>query len=171
MNPDPSPDLLTTSDLAEFIRGHGIQAEILHLPVETPTVEAAAQALGTSPDRIVKSLLFLVDRSPVLVIARGMSLVSRRRLASQFHLSPKRVKLADPGTTLATTGYPVGALPPFGHASPLPTLLDLQVLAGDEVFAGGGSAFALLRVRAQEIARVTCATTLDLVEREESPGP
>jgi prolyl-tRNA editing enzyme YbaK/EbsC (Cys-tRNA(Pro) deacylase) len=49
-------------------------------------------------------------------------------------------------------------------------LLDRQVLTHDEVFAGGGSDRALLRVHAEEIARVTCATTLDLVDMETSPG-
>jgi prolyl-tRNA editing enzyme YbaK/EbsC (Cys-tRNA(Pro) deacylase) len=48
-------------------------------------------------------------------------------------------------------------------------LLDRQVLASGEVFAGGGSTHTLLRVRADEIARVTGATMLDLIETETHP--
>jgi len=167
---DPRSLPLTPDDLAAFIERRGVRAEILHLPVETPTVEDAARAVGTHPDRIVKSLLFLVDRSPTLVIACGASPVSRRRMAAHFHMSPKRIKLADPEATLSASGYPVGALPPFGHRQPLPTLIDLRVLAQDEVFAGGGSIRSLLRIGAQELARVTQATALDLVEESAADG-
>jgi prolyl-tRNA editing enzyme YbaK/EbsC (Cys-tRNA(Pro) deacylase) len=162
---------LTSDDLAAFITQRGISAEILHLPVETPTVEDAARAVGTEPDRIVKSLLFLIDGSPALVIACGSSLVSRRRLAAHFRVSPKRVKLAAPEAALLASGYPVGALPPFGHRDQLPTLIDRRVVAQKEVYAGGGSIRALLRIGSQELARVTQATMLDLVEEEETEGP
>lgn len=155
---------LTPDDLAAFIERHHVRAEILHLQQETPTVDDAARAVGANPDRIVKSLVFLIDSAPTLVIACGANLVSRRRLAAHFGVSVKRVKLADPTTTLAASGYPVGALPPFGHRQSLPTLIDRRVLIHDEVYAGGGSIHALLRIQAQEIARITQATALDLVE-------
>src|SRR3989304_124734 len=100
LSPPPPPDAR-----AAFIERRGVRAEILHLPVETPTVEDAARAVGTHPDRIVKSLLFLVDRSPTLVIACGASPVSRRRVAAHFHLRPKRIKPADPEATLSASGY------------------------------------------------------------------
>jgi prolyl-tRNA editing enzyme YbaK/EbsC (Cys-tRNA(Pro) deacylase) len=155
---------LTSDDLDRFLRQGGIQGEILHLPMATPTVEEAARAVKASPDQIVKSILFLIDGAPALVIACGSNLISRRRLADHFHLSPKRVRLADPQATLAASGYPVGALPPFGHRQPLRTLIDRRVLTRGEVFAGGGSLHALLRIQAQEIARVSQATPLDVVE-------
>jgi prolyl-tRNA editing enzyme YbaK/EbsC (Cys-tRNA(Pro) deacylase) len=161
---------LTSDDLAAFIRRFGISAEILHLPVATPTVEDAARAVGTEPDRIVKSLLFLVDGSPALVIACGPSLVSRRRLAAHFGVSPKRVKLATPEVALLASGYPVGALPPFGHREQLPTLIDRRVVLQQQVYAGGGSIRALLRIGSQELARVTRATMLDLVEENGTVG-
>jgi prolyl-tRNA editing enzyme YbaK/EbsC (Cys-tRNA(Pro) deacylase) len=164
VTPSNSHRPLTPEDLAAFIEQRGIEAEILRLPVDTPTVEDAARAMGTTPDQIVKSLLFLIDGSPTLVIACGPNLISRRRLAAYFRLSPKRIKLANPEATFAASGYAVGALPPFGHRQLLPTLIDRQVLARGRVFAGGGAIRALLRIQAQEIARVTQATPLDLVE-------
>lgn len=164
MTSDDRSRPLTSDDLDAFIAQRGISAEILHLPVETPTVEDAARAVGTEPGRIVKSLLFLIDGSPALVIACGSSLVSRRRLATHFAISPKRVKLATPEAALLASGYAVGALPPFGHREQLPTLIDRRVVAQDQVYAGGGSIRALLRIGSQELARVTGATVLDLVE-------
>ncbi len=160
----PDERALTSDDLDRFLRQRGIEGEILRLTAATPTVEEAARAVKASPGQIVKSILFLIDGAPALVIACGRNLISRRRLADHFHLSPKRIRLADPEATLAASGYAVGALPPFGHRQPLPTLIDRRVLRRGEVFAGGGSLHALLRIQAQEIARASQATALDLVE-------
>ncbi len=167
--PSPLNRILDTTDLQQFLDLHQAQAEILHLPVETPTVEAAARAVGTRPQSIVKSLLFLVDGRPVLVIACGPQRVAASAVAQHFGLSPKRVRLAGPQTVLEATGYPIGALPPFGHRRPLPTLLDRHVLEHDQVFAGGGSFTSLVRLAPGELLRLTGAQTLDLQPHADVP--
>jgi prolyl-tRNA editing enzyme YbaK/EbsC (Cys-tRNA(Pro) deacylase) len=75
----------------------------------------------------------------------------------------KKVKLADPERVLNETGYPVGGMPPFGHRSPLPTLLDRRALEKELVFAGGGSDRTLLRISPEEILRAAQAKVLDLL--------
>ncbi len=62
----------------------------------------------------------------------------------------------------AATGYPVGAVPPFGHPEPLPTFIDRKVLVLTEAYAGGGAIDTLVKVSPQEIARVTQAEIIDL---------
>jgi prolyl-tRNA editing enzyme YbaK/EbsC (Cys-tRNA(Pro) deacylase) len=124
--------------------------------------------MGTTVDRIVKSLLFLVDRAdgslqPVLVIATGTSRVDYKLVAAYLGVSRKRVKLADAASVQTFTGYPVGAVPPFGHLSPLQTLIDRRVLAQPEVYAGGGAADALLRIAPAEILRAARAATVDVI--------
>ncbi|MEW6569051.1 MAG: YbaK/EbsC family protein [Chloroflexota bacterium] len=158
--------MLDTSDLARFLEAHRLEAEIVRLPVDTPTVEAAARAVGAVPGRIVKSLLFLVDGQPVVVIACGNQRIEARAVATHFGLGRKRVRLAGPQAVLDATGYPVGALPPFGHRQPLPTLIDRRVLEHDVVYAGGGSIDALLRVASADIVRLTRATPLDLTSAQ-----
>jgi prolyl-tRNA editing enzyme YbaK/EbsC (Cys-tRNA(Pro) deacylase) len=116
---------------------HAIAGEILHLDVPTPTVETAAEAVGAHPDQIVKSVLFLIDGSPVLAVAYGIAHIERRGIADRYNVGRKRVKLADAETVLQFTGYPAGAVPPFGHPRPLRTLLDPGVLEYEQVYAGG----------------------------------
>ena len=153
---------LGVHELSEYIQEQGIQGEILHLSVPTPTVEAAAQAVNTSPEQIIKSILFLVDDLPVLAIASGKSIIDRRAIADLFHVGKKRVKLASPEMVLEISGYEVGAMPPFGHRQPLTTLIDRRVLDSTESYAGGGSENALIRLDPQEILRATNARILDL---------
>jgi len=153
---------LTPTDLAHYIRERGIAAELIPMSVETPTVPAAAAALGVQPAQIVKSLLFLIREQPVLVIACGDSPVDRRALAGRFGVGKKQVKLADAETVLARAGYAVGGVPPFGHRQPAPVLLDRSVQAWDVIYGGGGDDRTLLRITPDELVRVTAAEWIDL---------
>lgn len=154
---------LGPTDLEAYMQENDIPGEILHLDVPTPTVAAAAQAVGTQPERIVKSILFLVAGLPVLAITCGQIYVDRRALAGVYSVGRKKVKLANPETVLKETGFEVGAMPPFGHRDPLPTWIDERVLEQPEVFAGGGAENALVRLAPADIVHVTQARVLDLL--------
>jgi prolyl-tRNA editing enzyme YbaK/EbsC (Cys-tRNA(Pro) deacylase) len=154
--------LLTPTDLADYIAREGIAAEQVSMTVETPTVSAAAAALGVEPAQIIKSLLFLVRGEPLLVIACGDAAVDRRVLADRFGLGKKQIKLASPETVLAFLGYPVGGVPPFGHATAVPVLLDRAVRIWETVYGGGGDDRTLLRITPEELARVTKSEWIDL---------
>jgi prolyl-tRNA editing enzyme YbaK/EbsC (Cys-tRNA(Pro) deacylase) len=156
--------MLGVDDLAGYMNVHGIQGEILHLNVPTPTVEAAALAVSALPEQIIKSILFVVDGQPVLAVACGKTSIGRRAIADLYGVGKKRVRLAAPEMVLEISGYEVGAMPPFGHRQPLTTLIDLRVLDSSESYAGGGAENALVRLNPQEILRVTEAKVLDLLE-------
>ena len=152
----------TPTDLANFIARSGIAAELVPMDVETPTVPAAAAALGVAPPQIIKSLLFLVRDAPVLVIACGDATVDRRVLGDRFGVGKKQIKLAGADEVLAILGYPVGGVPPFGHTDAVPVLLDRSVFAWDAVYGGGGDDHTLLRIAPEELVRVTKAERIEL---------
>ena len=158
MNP-----VLKPIDIQNYMDGHGIVGEILLLDVPTPTVEAAALAVGSAPQQIVKSILFMVVDDPVMAIACGTDRVDRRVIAALYGVGRKKVKLASPETVLEASGYEVGAMPPFAHRRPLTTLLDPRVLEQPVVYAGGGAENALLRLSPQDILEVTNAKVMDLI--------
>jgi prolyl-tRNA editing enzyme YbaK/EbsC (Cys-tRNA(Pro) deacylase) len=154
----------TPEDLQHYLDEAGIVGKIVYLDVPTPTVEAAAQAVGTSPDRIIKSVLFLVNReTPVLAIANGTSHIDSRAIAGRFGVGRKRVKLADAPTVQHFTGYPAGAVPPFGHATQMDTLVDPAVLEHTRVYGGGGSGSALLHFDPRDLLRVSGAVVVSLI--------
>ena len=154
---------LQPADLAIFMQENNIPGEILSLEVPTPTVEDAAQAVGTSPENIVKSILFRINDGFILAITCGPAHIERRAIAAYFKVGRKKIKLADPGKVLQETGYQVGAMPPFGHHTPLPTLIDKRVLEKDQVYAGGGSDQALMRIKPEVILAASGAQVLDLL--------
>lgn len=147
--------MLTPPDLQTYIDQAHIEATLVPMALETPTVPAAAAALGVEPAQIVKTLLFLVRGEPLLVIASGATLVDRRPLAGRYDVGKKQIRLAEPETVLRLTGYPVGGVPPLGHPAPIPALLDEAIRAWTVVYGGGGDDHTLLRITVDELARVT----------------
>ena len=154
--------ILNEKDVLDYMSKEGIQGRLVPLSVLTETVEAAAAALGISTERIVKSLLFLVDGRPVLVISCGRDRIDRRPLAEQFGVGRKRIKLADAEAVKALTGYEVGAVPPFAHREKLQVIVDRSILDHNIVYAGGGTRDCLLEISPEEIIGSTGAMILDV---------
>ena len=158
------PDQLTGADLQQFIDAHGIAATILPLDAHTATVSDAARALNVAAAQIIKSLVFLNDGHPLLVINNGLARVDRKKLAGFLGVGRKRVKFASADQALEMTGYVVGSMPPFGHRLKLTTLVDPAVTTLEVVYGGGGDLDAMLRVTPKELLRVTAAQVVSLSE-------
>ncbi len=155
--------VLTVADLREYIRVQNIPAEIVHPPAATPTVPAAAQAMGVNSDAIIKSVLFIIQRTePLLVIANGERWIDQRLIADRLGIGKKQVRIASPDQVLAQTGYPVGGVPPFGHLQPLPTWIDPAVLEQGMIYGGGGDDSVLLRMRAADLLSAAAAEVVSV---------
>ena len=146
--------MLDSQHLNTFINAHNIAAEIVPLAMETPTVPAAAVALGISTEQIVKSILFWVNGEPLLVIANGTARIDYKKLADYLGVSRRRVKLATAEQVLAIAGFMVGTVPPFGHKRPFNTIVETAVYDQTIIYGGGGDMHALLRVSTVELKRV-----------------
>ena len=149
--------MLTSQDLQQFIDQNQIAAEILPMEQGTPTVPDAAWALGVEEDQIIKSLVFVVDGHPTLVITNGTRKVDNRLVARHYGGGRKRAKMSRAEQALETTGYVVGGMPPFGHRTRLRTIVDPRVVDQQEIFGGGGEIDAMLRLTSEELLRVTGA--------------
>ena len=130
-----------------------------------PTVAAAAEAVNVKPEQIIKSVLFLANGSPVLVVTNGLTRINRKPLGAVLGMSRRRVKIASAEQVQAITGYAVGAVPPFGHLTRLPTLLDAGVLIESTIYGGGGENNALMRLTTDELQRVIEGDVVDIADR------
>lgn len=75
--------VMAVEKVKEYFRGTGI--EVIELPESSATVELAAEALHTEPDQIAKTLSFLVDGKPVLIVMAGMARVDNHKYKEYFH--------------------------------------------------------------------------------------
>ena len=83
----------------------GLTGKVIELPVEARTSQQAADALGVAVGQIAKSLVFTMNKSPLLVIASGANRVDERKLGT---IAGGKVRRADPETVKQATGYTIG---------------------------------------------------------------
>jgi prolyl-tRNA editing enzyme YbaK/EbsC (Cys-tRNA(Pro) deacylase) len=129
---------------------------VREFPQGTRTAADAAAAIGCEVGAICKSLVFRVGDEPLLVIASGANRVDEARFGA--------VK-ADAAFVREHTGYAIGGVPPYGHARPLRTIVDEDLLAYATVWAAAGTPSSVFPLAPDELVRRTGAS----VERV-SPG-
>ncbi len=159
---------LTPRNLQAYLENFSIPAEIVYPGVPTPTVAAAAQALGVQPDQIVKTVIFLVQGRPFVVYACGTRRVDAGRLADRLNVNRDAVKLANPDEVLELSGYQVGTVPPVGLKTPMSAYMDPAVLAQDVIYAGGGGIDALLRMSPEVLLRASRAEVAPMLEADQN---
>lgn len=139
----------------------GLPAEIIEFSESTRTAEEAAAAVHTTVGQIVKSLVFLVDGKPVLALVSGSNRLDSAKLAE---IAGGKVTRADAATVRTATGYAIGGVPPIGHAAPLPTYIDQDLLNYPIVWAAAGTPNTVFSIVPSELVRITGATMADLAE-------
>src|SRR5262249_37619640 len=129
------------------LEGAGINARVIELPQSTRTAAEAAQACGCEVAQIIKSLVFVDgDGHAVLVLASGANRVNEKRLGLQ-KTPPEFVR--------EKTGYAIGGVPPLGHATPLRTLIDKDLLRFERVWAAAGTPNTVFEMRTADLPRMT----------------
>jgi prolyl-tRNA editing enzyme YbaK/EbsC (Cys-tRNA(Pro) deacylase) len=144
------------------LRERGIDAAIIEFPESTRTAEEAARAVGTTVERIVKSLVFIAGDGPVLALVSGGNRADLARLSSILGVPVRR---ADAAEVRATTGFAIGGVAPIGHTSALPVLLDADLLQFDRVYAAAGTPYAVFPIDPATLVRITGARVLDFKEQ------
>ena len=150
------------------LRGANLVVEIQEFADSTRTADEAAAAVGSTVGQIVKSLVFLAGEEPILVLVSGANRADTDKLA---RVAGARIRRADADTVRRATGFAIGGVPPLGHAAPLRTYLDRDLLRYDTVWAAAGTPNAVFAIAPGELARVAGAEAVDLaVERDGERG-
>lgn len=137
----------------------GAAATVQELAASTRTSVEAAAVLGTTMAQIAKTLVFLVDGRPVLVIASGANRVSLEKLSAALGGPVTR---ADADAVKQHTGFPIGGVAPVGHTSPLRILLDRDLFLYPELWAAAGTPHAVFRTHPAELERITGGEVADV---------
>lgn len=145
--------VVTVTRFAEWLATNGFGIEVRAFPQGTRTAADAARAVGCELGQIVKSLVFVAGGRPVVVLVSGANRLDERRLGG---VAGEPVAKADAETARAATGYAIGGVPPFGHATELAVYMDEDLLAYPVVWAAAGrpdSVFEIEPARLRELSR------------------
>lgn len=117
----------------------GLDIDVVTFPEGTRTADDAARAVGCDVAQIVKSLVFVVGDEPVLALVAGSNRLNETKLAAATGTADGEVRRATADEVRAATGFSVGGVPPFGHATSLRCVVDADLLEHDVVWAAAGT--------------------------------
>ena len=132
---------------------------IKHFPQGTRTAVDAAAAVGCELGQIVKSLVFVAAGRPVVALVSGANRLDERRLAT---VAGDPVTKADAETARAATGYSIGGVPPFGHATSVPVFMDRDLMTFAVVWAAAGRPDSVFEIEPSRLRELSNATVADL---------
>lgn len=139
----------------------GIQIQFFE--TSTATSQEAADSIGTALGSIVKSLVFMVEDKPVVVLAAGDQKVDSRKLSTRFNVGRKKVKIATVEQCLEYVGYLPGGVPPLGHRQSVPVLIDQSLKRFEKVYAAAGAPNAIFPVALTQLIDISQAELADVI--------
>lgn len=146
--------------VVEAARERGLDIRPRTFPDGTKTAQDAAAAIGVDVGQIVKSLIFAVDGEVVLAYVSGANQLDESKLAAAAGgLKCARV---DADTVRAATGFPIGGVPPFGHATHLRVFIDPDLLDWDEVWAAAGTWHDVFGIEPHRLVEASDGVVTDL---------
>ena len=143
------------------LSARGYRGKIVMFDGSTRTSAEAAAAIGTTVAQIAKSIIFTLGNAGVLVVASGTNRVSTTKVNA---ILGAEVRRADADAVKRLTGYPIGGVPPLGHATEMTILIDEDLLEFDEVWGAGGTPNAVFPIAPGDLVRMTEGEVADIRE-------
>jgi prolyl-tRNA editing enzyme YbaK/EbsC (Cys-tRNA(Pro) deacylase) len=141
----------------------GLTVEPVRFPEGTKTAVDAANAIGCDVGQIVKSLIFAVDGEVVLAYVSGANQLDEAKLADAAGgLKCSRV---DADAVRTATGFPIGGVPPFGHATELRVFVDPDLLQYDAVWAAAGTWHDVFSLTPSQLVAASGGVVVELARR------
>jgi prolyl-tRNA editing enzyme YbaK/EbsC (Cys-tRNA(Pro) deacylase) len=159
---------LSPKDVQAALDALQIDTQIRFFETPTATSQQAADNIGCQLGQIVKSICFLVENQPIIVLTSGDQKVDDRKLAAIYNVGRKKVKAADAVQLVEIYGYEPGSVPPFGHRSKIPTYIDQTLSRFDIIYAAGGAHNAIFPITLAQLHPATGGTLTDVVREQDA---
>lgn len=133
-----------------YFREYGMEERIQEFDVSSATVELAAAALHCEPQRIAKTLSFMVDGHGVLVVAAGDAKIDNHKYKAQFGTKAKMLSTEEVETLV---GHRVGGVCPFAVNQGVKVYLDVSLKRFETVFPACGSSNSAIELTIEELEK------------------
>lgn len=142
--------------------------EIRFFDASTATSQLAADQIGCELGQIAKSIVFLVEDRPVVVVTSGDQRVDDRKIAAHFEVTRKRVRTANAGECVAVTGYAPGGVPPIAHRrTDITVFVDRSLARYPQIFAAAGAPNAIMPMTVERLVQLSGGSLIDFAKSVE----
>jgi prolyl-tRNA editing enzyme YbaK/EbsC (Cys-tRNA(Pro) deacylase) len=146
----------TAQKVQDLLTARGFECSVIEFTESTRTAQEAADRAGCLLGQITKSLIFKGKQTgkPILVLTSGANRVNEK-LISEYAGEP--IARADADFVRDVTGFAIGGVPPVGHAQPMETYLDEDLLQYPTVWAAAGTPNAIFELTPGALLEMTSA--------------
>ena len=134
----------------EYLKKYGIDNRIVELDESSATVELAAKALNTKPERIAKTLSFIVNDKVVLIVTSGDTKIDNSKFKEYFKTKAKMIEREKVGILV---GHEAGGVCPFGVNNGVEVYLDKSLKRFKTIFPACGSSNSVIELTIEELEK------------------
>lgn len=151
-------------EVRAFFEARGVAKEIHTFGDSTHNAELAARTLRVLVGQIAKTILLMVDESPVVVVISGDRRVDFKKVKAAR--GGRRVRLAGPEDVVSRTGFPVGAVSPVALPEGIPVYLDASLRRFGTIYPAAGETNNMFATTPAELEALTGGTERDLAKED-----
>ena len=141
---------MSIDKVKEYFKKFNKDKDIIELNESSATVVLAAQALNTETDNIAKSLTFLIDEKPIMILMSGDSKVDNSKYKSLFHTKAKMIPFDDVERII---GHAAGGVCPFAINEGIDVYLDESLKKHEFIFPACGSSNSAIKLTIPELEK------------------
>ena len=136
----------------EYLEKYGLQNNIMEFPVSSATVEEAAKAVNCKEEEIAKTLSFIVEDKPILIVVAGDKKIDNAKYKAEFHTKAKMIPFEEVETLV---GHEVGGVCPFGIKDDVQVYLDDSLKRFPVIYPACGSANSAIKLTIEELEKTS----------------
>lgn len=141
---------MSIAKVKAYFKQFGMEERVLEFDVSSATVELAAKAVGCEPARIAKTLSFMVEGHPVLIVTAGDMKIDNPKYKAQFHTKAKMLAFEDVEPLI---GHGVGGVCPFAVNEGVEVYLDESMKRFETVFPACGSSNSAIEMTMEDLEK------------------
>ncbi|MBD8836840.1 YbaK/EbsC family protein [Paenibacillus sp. FSL K6-4396] len=134
----------------DFFKQYGMDSQIIEFEVSSATVDLAATALGCKPEKIAKTLSFIVNGQAVLVVAAGDAKVDNKKFKEYFKT---KAKMLSPDEAIDMVGHAIGGVCPFAIKNDVSVYLDISLKRFDTIYPACGSSNSAIELTIKQLEK------------------
>ena len=154
---------MSVERVIEYLKRFGLDGRVIEFTVSSATVALAAEALHCEPGRIAKSLPFMVNGEPVMILASGDARIDNRKYKEEFGT---KAKMLTPEEVKELIGHEVGGVCPFAVNEGVKVCLDKSLKKYDTVYPACGSSNSAIPLTIAELEKCSGYTKWVDVSKE-----
>ena len=131
-----------------YLKEKGYENHIIELEQSSATVSMAAEALGVEEGMIAKTMSFLLNDLPILIVTEGTARIDNRKYKDTFHTKAKMIPFDEVEQYI---GHAPGGVCPFGIREDIPIYLDESLKKFEVVYPAAGNDHSAVKLTIAEL--------------------